>query len=476
MNEEFDIHQLVHKYEELRESGQAFYFDADEFALLANYYNSYGDDAEAENIIRVGLQMHPESLELLILNAKVMVYSEKYEEANQYLSTITDEENIDLELLKIECKLHLGDFDSADVMVQQTLLNIEDDEDDLYFFITELGFLYNDVDLFEEAIRFLEQSFALERVNPEVLIDLAYAYEMEGNFLKAIDYNNLLLDIDPYSFEGWLNLGKLYSMTEQYDKAIDSFDFALTINENDIGAMKMKALSLYFNDNVKEAIRIFEECLSLSPDDASLYDSLLEAYEAMEQHDEMFKIIDRKVEKFGESGATLNRARAHLSKGDFEQAKALFAQIPLEEHESLAYYLLEGEIAFYSDDFRTSEAAYIKASLLSPENEEIIDRLANVNVAQEKYEQAAEYLEQLLELEPTFPTAKARLAFIRFEIGTKAPFDEIMQQFSDDGLQDLLNLVNSAQNVDYSKFSREQILMRLHEARENRVLFKNIKY
>ncbi len=94
---------------------------------------------------------------------------------------------------------------------------------------------------------------------------------------------------------------------------------------------------------------------------------------------------------------------------------------------------------------------------------------------QDKYEKAAEYLEQLMLLNPDFPTAKARLAFLRFEIGTKEPFDEIMSQFSDNELRALLTLLSS-QDIDYSGYDRDKMLIRLNEARENRVLFKNIKY
>ena len=65
---------------------------------------------------------------------------------------------------------------------------------------------------------------------------------MKGNYEKAIEYNNLLLDIDPYSYDGWVNIGKLYSMNEQHDKAVDAFDFALTVNEGDVSVLKMKAL------------------------------------------------------------------------------------------------------------------------------------------------------------------------------------------------------------------------------------------
>jgi hypothetical protein len=97
-------------------------------------------------------------------------------------------------------------------------------------------------------------------------------------------------------------------------------------------------------------------------------------------------------------------------------------------------------------------------------------------VAQEKFEQAAGYLEELLEIAPDFPTAKSRLAFIRFEIGSREPFDEIMSQFSDDELRALLNLLTENEDSDFSGYSREKILIRLNEARENRVLFKNIKY
>ncbi|MDD2932072.1 MAG: hypothetical protein PHO39_10430, partial [Fermentimonas sp.] len=108
--------------------------------------------------------------------------------------------------------------------------------------------------------------------------------------------------------------------------------------------------------------------------------------------------------------------------------------------------------------------------------EEILDKLANISVAQEKYKQAADYLEKLLEISPDFPTAKSRLAFIRFEIGSKEPFDEIMEQFTDEELRSLLILILGISETEISKFSREKILIRLNEARENRVLFKNIKY
>ena len=371
--------------------------------------------------------------------------------------------------------MHLSQFDEAE---KESIKILARDlpEEDLYYFITELGYLLNDVDKFNRAIAYLEESLKINSSNAEVIVDLAYAYEMKGDMIKAIEYNDQLLDIDPYSFDAWVNIGKLYSMNDQHDKAIDAFDFALTIREDDMSAMKMKALSLYLNDNVEESVKLFRKCLSLSPNDESVYDSLLDAYAALELYDEMENIIDLKEALFGSAGIIAKRASVYISKEEFDKAKSLFIQIPEADKNTLDYYLLEGELSFYENDFVTAEYAYIKASLISEENEDILDRLANVCVAQEKYIQAANYLEELLDIAPDFPTAKSRLAFIRFEIGSKEPFDEIMQQFSDDELRLLLSMIMGNDISDYDDFNREMILTRLNEARENRILFKNIKY
>lgn len=475
-NDELDINALLQRYEQMKSFGKKIYFDADEFATLADYFHSIDKHEEADDIVNEGLIIHPGNQELIVLQVKSLVYSEQYEEAYSFLNQIGYEDDVDLQLLMIECLLNLGNLDEAEKIIAKSLQN-ENFDDEFYFFITEVGFLYNDIDDFDRAISFLEESLKLEDSNPDVLIDLAYAYEMKSDFNKAIEYNNKLLDIDPYSFEGWVNIGKLYSMNEMYGQAIDAFDFALTINENDFATLKMKALSLYLNDNVEEAIRIFEKCLDESPDDESLYDSLIEGYEAMEEYDRVMRLLDRKEEKFGGKGIMLRRASVYVSQENYPIAEALFKLVPEEEKTSLEYYMLEGELAFFHNDLVSAETSYMKASLVSLDDEMVIDRLANVSVAREKFEQAADYLEQLLELDPNFPTAKLRLAFIRFEIGTKEPFDKIMEQFSDEELYDLLSqITNIDDDIDHSSLDRRKLLVRLNEARENRVLFKNIKY
>ena len=473
---ELDIKELIQKYEQMRYMGKSMYFDPDEFAILANYYNDFGDVSEAEYIVENGLKMHPGSNQLMIVKAKLLAANMQYQEAYDYLLRISeDENNVDYLLVKIECLLNLDQLEQANEILDRVLSGTEVTDEDLYTFLTEVGYIYNDIDLYKVAILLLEKARVIDDEDLDVLIDLSYAYEMQDDFEKAVEINNAILDINPYSFDGWVNLGKLHSMLQDYEKSIEAFDFALTIDDSDVNVLKMKALTLYLNDNVEEAVRIFRECLENSPEDESLYDSLLEGYEVMEQYDEIIELIALKEAKFGAKGVLLKRAHIYLTQEKYEEAQEVFDKIPESERGSLDYYILEGELAIYNEDFATAEMAYMLAMIESADDEMIIDKLANISMDQDKYEKAAEYLEQLLLLNPDFPTAKARLAFLRFEIGAKEPFDEIMSQFTDNELRALLTLLSS-QNIDYSEYDRERMLIRLNEARENRVLFKNIKY
>ncbi len=470
-----DIQALIHKYENMLISGKKVYFDADEFEVLADYYLSIGDNEYADNIIDEGLRIHPDNPSLMILKSKSLLSIELYEEALSYVASFSEEGDIDLALIKIEALLNLEEIEEANKLINKTIasnLSIED----FYTFITELGFIMNDISFFDKAIYFLEQSLKIEDLNNDVLIELAFSYEMKSDYAKAIEYTNILLDMNPYSYEGWVNLGKLHSLNEDYGKAVEAFDFASTINEGDITALKMKAISLFLNDNTAEAINTFKECILLNPDDETIYDSIIEGYESLEQYDDMIKFIDLREDRFGPRGIMIKRAYVELQRDNLAAAWNYFNSIADDEKEIIEYFLLEAELNFTSGNLKESEAAYIKAALISEDDVDIIDRLANVSVAQEKYEQAAEYLEQLLDLDPEFPTAKARLAFIRFEIGVKEPFDELMSQFSDLELRNLMYFISGDEEKDYSDYSRETMLIRLNEARENRILFKNIKY
>lgn len=476
-DDDMELDDLIEKYEQMRDMGDNIYFDSEEFESLANYYYDIADISECELIVKQGLKMHPSTPQLLIIKAKILAFNTKYQDALDLVSTISKEDrNVDYFLVKVESMLHLMFIEEAYNVTLDAIKSRKLDGAELFDLLTEAGILFSDFHEFSITISLLERAYKIDNEDIELLYELSFAHEIEGNFDLAIKYYNELLDMDPYFYHAWVSLGKLHSMMLDHDKAIEAFDFALAIKEDEVDVMRLKAISLYFNDNLEEALRLFEICLEKSPNDLKLYDSLIEGYEIMEQYDEMMKMIQKKEIKFGIGTLYMERTHILLKQEKYEEAEKMFEKIPESLKDTFDYYVLEGELAIYHGDFEAAETAYMLAKLDDPINEDVINKLANISLEQNKYEKSADYLELLLILNPEYPTAKSRLAFIRFEIGAKEPFDKIMSQFTDEELRALLVLLTSGDEIDYLEYDREHLLRRLNEARENRVLFKNIKY
>lgn len=200
---DIDINELIKRYELMRYEGKSVYFDPDDFAVLADYYNDFGDISEAEYIIDIALGMHPGSTLLMVVKAKILVASAKYQDAYDYLSVIGENENsVDYLQVKIECLLNLDKTEEANLLVDRILATGELDKEDLYTFFSEVGYLYNDVDIYDKAVSLQEEALKIDSTDVDLLVDLSYGYEMLSNFKRAIEINNLILDINPYSFEG----------------------------------------------------------------------------------------------------------------------------------------------------------------------------------------------------------------------------------------------------------------------------------
>ncbi len=284
-----DISELLKRYEQARQTNRQAYFDAHEFEELAEYFDAQNDLDTAREIINYGLRIHPSSSGLIIKKLKILVYGGEYNIALQLINTSSLEYDFDLYLLKIECYLQLCMYNDLQATIEELL---SQEEEDLGNALAEIGFLYIEADLIEDAILFLTKSLEYHPANTDVLSDLAYAYETQGNLDDAIRTHNKILDIDSYTYDSWISLGKLYSLKDEFEKAIDAFDFALTINDEDENILKMKAHCLSLCGRVEEAIDIFNALLAIKPEDSSLYFLLADCYLAADMYDEAITCLD----------------------------------------------------------------------------------------------------------------------------------------------------------------------------------------
>ncbi|MFV0330682.1 MAG: tetratricopeptide repeat protein [Dysgonomonas sp.] len=470
---EKDILELIKRYEQAVESGKNIYFDADEFGDLAEYYDSQDEIDIAREIVDTGLSIHPGNNSLVIKKAKFAVYDGEYSFALRILEKLSLEYDFDLFLLKIECYLQLDNYSKAYELTKE-LLNKEEDEDPENIFM-ELGFLYVEADYFKEAVIYFQESLKYNPENIDVLSDLAYAYEMLGNFDFAITTTNKILDVEPYTYEAWVNLGKLFSLNEEFEKAIDAFDFALTINDSDSNVLKLRAHCMSLAERVEEAIEIFNELLLSDPEDISIYFLLAECYQSLEMYDEALQCLSKYEAAYIETAELLSkRAYIYIQKGDYNAAYDIVQDGLVKYPDFLDLNMIAGEIAFKQGHYEEAKVHYLNIYLQNNDNFHLIDRLAIINIKEENYEKAAYYTEKLLELDPNNLAIKERLALLYFEIDDKDQFNDILDQFTDKELMSLFQLIYVPQNPEL--FDRNVLITYLNKAREARTLFRNIQY
>lgn len=471
---ERDVSELVRRYEQMLVSGKSIYFDADEFDELAEYYESFEDFETASDIVESGLEMHPGNHSLLLKTGKYIVCEGNYSEAIEFFNQHFTSYDFDLYLLKIECFLQLDLYAEAYQLTKEVL---EDEDTDLDIVLSELGFLYLEADYFNEAVLYLEKSLEYASDNLEVLTDLSYAYEMKGDFASAIKVSDKILDIDPYSFEAWLNIGKLYSLQENFDKAIDAFDFALTVSEGDESILKMKAHCLSLVGRTEEATAIFEECIKNKPDDAGLYLFLAECYLSLDRYDDMLLCLERCESISGKSSEIYaKKAAAYLQKGEADLALESVLDGLQIDPISIELNFIAGDIYFAREMYVESEACFSKILEEESQNQTALEKIASVCILQHNFTQAIEYLEQLLELQSDTSAVKRKLALLYFEVGDKERFLYYLDMLNDNDLRELFSLFYSESQLNPDSTDRAMLIKRLTEARECRILFKNLKY
>lgn len=470
---EKDISDLVRRYETMQISGKSAYFDPDEFDDLAEYYESYDDIDMALKVVASGLEIHPHSESLLLKQGKYLVCEGKFEESLVFLDTHFSYYSFDLYLLKIECFLQLGLYAESYQLVKEILA---DKDVDMGEALSELGFLYLGVDYYNEAILYLNKSLEyLEEDRTEVLNDLAYAYEMKGDFALAIETVDRLLDEDPYSYDTWINLGKLHSIQENFDKAIDAFDFALTINDAEDSVLRLKAHCLLLVGRAEEAINIFKESIKKSPEDIHLYVALAECYLHIDDYDSMLEIVEQGEGVDNENTAIrAKKAIALLYGGEVDSALEIVLKALEIDSLSLELNSLAGDIFFAKENYEEAKK-YLKVVLEEePESVKVLEKLASIYIMEESYQEAIDSLELALELNPSSTVAKRKLVLLYFEVGDKEKFRYYLEMLSEDELYSIYEVFY--EDVSPQTLSREELVGRLFEARECRILFKNLKY
>ena len=143
----------------------------------------------------------------------------------------------------------------------------------------------------DAALARFEQILRLRPLDHHALASRAHLHAQRGSFDKAIESLHLLTQTCPQASSGWFNLGYALQQLGQQGQAGVAFRSALTIDPRMDRAWYGLALVLMDSRLFEGAADALEKNTALQPMSPHGWFKLAQVRQALEQHDEAFKIV-----------------------------------------------------------------------------------------------------------------------------------------------------------------------------------------
>lgn len=267
------------RFESMLKTNDVYFFDAADFEDIIQHYLNIGKHALAKKALQLGLAQHPYSIPLKLLKVEVLIFEHHLESATALINEIelVDPYNDELFFQKaIILSKHKKHHDA--IVVLNELLNHVDDPLDVWAL---LGMEYLYLDDFENARLNFTKCINVDFEDYAALDNIIYCYEMQGSFKQSIKFLKGYINRNPYSEVAWHQLGKQYFELQDYQSAIEAFDYAILIDDAFVGGYLEKAKSLEHLGHFEAAIENYMVSLELDDPTAFAYLRIGECYQKL---------------------------------------------------------------------------------------------------------------------------------------------------------------------------------------------------
>ena len=274
----------------------------------------------------------------------------------------------------------------------------------------QLGFCYNELDSFSDAIDVLVKE---SNVGPTDMaansFELGYAYSGSGNYALALTNLNKAIEIDANYDHAYKERGHVNFKLNRYDKALDDFNKyeVLTKDDND------DADYYYEKGWTEDAQKKYADAVKSLKSAVALDDKFTNAFTELGYAEYKLNLNDDAIQHY--------RAASLLDKNDFHP--------------------LLGIADTYFENVKNFDSAivyYEKGTQLQKQNKIAYYRLGWCYDDKDRFADAIAPLQSSLSIDPNYPEAIKELGYVYYKLkrydDALAKFEPIMTQNSSDEL------------------------------------------
>lgn len=265
------IRELLKKYDNLRNGKTHSFIEEEAFEKIVDYFHEIDDLSKALEAVEFGCEQYPYSSLLLIKKADILLSRRSYNEVLEILekASLLDSSNINLYILKTDAYLAMDQQEKAVVLLEEALNLFEGEERIELLF--ELADVYDDYEEFDKVFDCLKMILEADLNNEEALYKICFWTDFTGRNEESIRLHNKIINEFPYNELAWFNLAAAYQGLKLYEKAIDAYQYAITIDEKFDYAYRNMGDAYIRLRKYKEAIEVLEKVNEMSkPEDVIL--------------------------------------------------------------------------------------------------------------------------------------------------------------------------------------------------------------
>ena len=331
-------------------TNNVFYFDSSDFINISHHYIDQADYKLADKAVKMGLNQHPNNIDLMLLNTELLIFNSKYDDAYKILDFIEeiDPENKEVYLQKatIYSKNNLSK-EAIDILKRALLFT--DEKIDIWNMIAMEFLLIED---FESAIPFFQKCLEFDDEDYQSLYNLIFCYENIGMVEESISELSKVLERKPYSKIAWHQLGKIYKKQGKYRESISAFDFAIISDDQFVSAYIEKARILEKIKKYTEALENYKLSIQLSEPNTYILFRISRCYQKLGNKKFFLEYIKKSLrDEPGNEKAWIYLINFYLNKNNLRQAKYLANKALENNHNSIKIIELNANISCLVGNF-----------------------------------------------------------------------------------------------------------------------------
>jgi len=260
-HEEEDHSLSLSKFESMLKTNKVLFFDSEEFEDIILHYLDSGKINLAKKALKLGLEQHPRSTGLKLVQVEILIFDDKLEIAEKLLNELyaIEPTNEEIYIQKANVYSKRDQHEKA-VELLNIALEYTDDFADVYSLIGMEYLFMDNLELAKESfIKCLEE----DTDDHSSLYNVVYCFDFLDQNQEAIVFLNSFIDKNPYSEIAWHQLGRQHYTLKDHEGALRAFDYATLIDDTFLGAFLEKAKTLEKLKRYEEAIECYTTTMDL---------------------------------------------------------------------------------------------------------------------------------------------------------------------------------------------------------------------